>query len=69
MTTTSEHTADTPACSAEGHGPMVPRPVAGQTYEQQFCGIWYDCGQPRCRNSRLLASRELADQLAGASAL
>jgi hypothetical protein len=53
-----------PACPADsGHGPMELRPLSRQTYEQQWCGVWYDC--PRCYSSALLHSpiaRRNADQ-------
>jgi hypothetical protein len=44
---------------------MQLRPLARQTYEQQWCGVWYDCTAPQCRSSVLLASpmaRRLADE-------
>jgi len=34
------------------------------TYEQQFCGEWYDCEEPCCSCSILLPSKELEEQLA-----
>jgi hypothetical protein len=55
--------ADAPTCPSEGHGRMMPRSLTTQTYEQMFCGVWFDCTQPRCRNSRLSVSPELAHQL------
>lgn len=44
------------------HGEMVLRPLAIQTPEQRFCGVWYDC--PRCYSTHLYASPELEAQLA-----
>jgi hypothetical protein len=44
-----------------GHGPMKPRPLAGQAYEQLFCGLWWDC-DGRCASSTLAVSRDLAYQ-------
>lgn len=41
-----------------GHGPMPPRPLESQTYEQMWCGLWWDCEQCACSRSYL--SRELA---------
>ena len=38
---------------------MVLRPEGRQTYEQRFCGTWYDCDVLRCRASVLYPSREL----------
>jgi hypothetical protein len=45
-----------------GHGPMVVRPLESQTYEQLYCGIWYDCapGPHQCMSSVGYTSRELA---------
>lgn len=56
--------APVPRC--EKHGPMTLRPLAGQTKEQAWCGIWYDCAFPglRCGASVLLESAELRAQLA-----
>jgi hypothetical protein len=54
-----------PECS-HGHGPMVLREISEsrQTYEQMFCGVWYDCRDPQCSSSVLYRSRDLAHQLA-----
>jgi hypothetical protein len=53
-----------PRCHIKGHGIMQPRPLAGQTYEQMWCGVWYDCtafvGNQRCGSSASYSSRELA---------
>ncbi len=71
MTTATIHRqgdADAPTCPSEGHGQMVPRSLETQTYEQTFCGTWFDCTQPRCRNSRLTVSRELEHQLLAGAA-
>lgn len=46
-----------------GHGPMQKRPLERQTYEQRFCGTWYDC--PQCYASVLEPSPELTAQLDG----
>lgn len=58
-----------PECS-HGHGPMVLREIseARQTYEQMFCGLWYDCRDARLTygsycGSVLYKSRDLAHQL------
>ena len=48
-----------PECGTSGHGPMEPRDLTAQTYEQTWCGVWYDCPQPYCRSSVLYPSREL----------
>lgn len=52
-----------PECP-NGHGVMPARPLAGQTYEQLYCGVWYDCklreSGERCMSSASYASRELA---------
>lgn len=40
---------------------MVLRPSEGQTYEQRFCGTWYDC-KNGCSSSILLQSPELIAQ-------
>ena len=53
-----------PECS-HGHGPLTLRRLEGQTYEQMFCGIWYDCtaeGIGHCMGM-LYKSRDLAHQL------
>jgi hypothetical protein len=39
------------------HGPMVQRPLAVQTPEQKYCGVWWDC--TLCTNSVLFPSEEL----------
>ena len=42
-----------------GHGPMQARPLDQQTYEQLFCGLWWDCRNgctsTWCANSRGIA--------------
>lgn len=47
-----------------GHGPMPPRPLEQQTYEQMWCGVWYDCqtfnGNHRCGGGQVIHSRDLA---------
>lgn len=50
-----------PTCSE--HGEMRLRPRKGQTYEQEFCGVWYDCIYPGCHNSVLFPSKELQEFL------
>ena len=61
--------APVPRC--EKHGPMTLRTPAGQTKEQSWCGVWYDCAFPefRCGTSFLFESRELRAQLAEQRAL
>lgn len=51
-----------PECS-KGHGPMVQRPP--HTREQEFCGTWFECAPrfPPCRNSVLIPSPGLLEQL------
>ena len=44
-----------------GHGPMEPRPLERQTYEQLFCGLHWDCQHCGCGAS--IPSRELAVHL------
>jgi hypothetical protein len=51
--------AERPRC--EAHGPKTLRPLGRQTYEQAFCGVWYDCEQ--CGASSLYPSRDLQHQL------
>lgn len=44
---------------------LVRRPEGGQTYEQKWCGTWYDC--PRCHYSvleRSVALQALYDDAA-----
>ena len=54
-----------PACpSDESHGLMTLRPDDKQTYEQKWCGTWYDClaamgGLVVCRSSILVPSADL----------
>lgn len=43
------------------HGQMVLRPIERQTYEQKFCGTWYDC--QKCGKSTCYPSKELLQQL------
>jgi hypothetical protein len=52
-----------PVCRNKGHGQMAIR-IGHQTKEQRFCGTWYDCQHPGCRNSVLLPSKELRAQWA-----
>jgi hypothetical protein len=49
-----------PRCPVKGHGLMVARDLGRQTYEVMWCGVWYDCQDPRCNNSASIPSRELA---------
>ena len=53
-----------PRCHIQGHGVMKPRDLKTQTYEQLWCGVWYDCqafsGMHRCGSSATYSSRELA---------
>jgi len=51
--------AERPRCRE--HGYMTLRPLERQTYEQRFCGTWYDCGH--CGASMLYYSRDLCHQL------
>lgn len=53
-----------PTCSIKGHGEMVLRDTRGQTYEQKWCGAWYDCHYPGCMHSVLIPSPELQKFLA-----
>ena len=59
MTTTLP--MELPKCPEHGIQ-MVLRPLVHQTYEQKFCGAWYDC--PACTQSALFESPELRAQLA-----
>ena len=52
-----------PKCSVEGHGQMELRDMTRATYEQKFCGTWYDCTYPGCNNSVLYPSKELKELL------
>ena len=42
---------------------MVERDMRGATYEQKFCGTWFDCPHPGCTCSACEHSPELAAQL------
>lgn len=53
--------AERPTCTTHG-GYMVLRPLSRQTREQRWCGVWYDCPEPRCWSSVLYQSPELAAQ-------
>lgn len=48
-----------PICPHPEHGQMELRPLKGQTYEQKYCGVWYDCMEPGCKCSALIPSQEL----------
>jgi len=51
-----------PICpTSASHGEMILRQQLGQTYEQKFCGTWYDC--PKCSSSVLFQSKELQEFL------
>lgn len=41
---------------------LIKRPTQRMTYEQTWCGDWYDC--PNCTYSRLIESPELRAALA-----
>ena len=49
---------DPPACHYSEHGPLVLRPLGGQSYESLYCGLWWDC--QRCASSTLYPSRDQA---------
>jgi hypothetical protein len=51
---------EVPSCSTKGHGVMVPRDLAKQTYEVMWCGTWYDCPVDRCGSGGTYSSREMA---------
>jgi hypothetical protein len=42
--------------------PMLLRPLERQTYEQRFCGVWYDCPDPDCRRTVFYPSDALQAQ-------
>jgi hypothetical protein len=44
-----------------GHGPMQARQLHQQTYEQLFCGLWWDC-RNGCTATWCAHSRDLAYQ-------
>ena len=44
-----------------GHGPMQARQLHQQTYEQLFCGLWWDC-RNGCTATWCAQSRDLAYQ-------
>ena len=51
-----------PTCpKGSEHGEMILRTLQYQTYEQKFCGVWYDC--PRCSCSILFPSKDLLERL------
>ena len=54
--------AERPRCRRHGIY-MTLRPASRQTKEQAFCGTWYDCPEPHCTTSALLASPGLMAQL------
>jgi hypothetical protein len=43
--------------------PLVKRPIERQTYEQRWCGTWYDCPAQGCGRSVLYPSAALLEQL------
>lgn len=51
--------AELPKCDIEDHGYMGLRDPKGYTYEEKYCGVWYDCKYPGCKCSTLLMSQEL----------
>lgn len=55
---------EVPKCKIHGI-PMVLRPESKMTYEQKWCGVWYDC-PAKCFNSVLFNSPELEAHLARA---
>jgi hypothetical protein len=55
-----------PRCPTHPEFQMALRPDARQTYEQKFCGVWYDC--LACSQSVLFKSKELEAHLAGFAA-
>lgn len=58
--------AQRPTCHQ--HGLMELRdPPGGWTREQQQCGVWYDCADPRCHSSVLYPSCALLAQNAALS--
>lgn len=48
-----------PKCPNLEHGELQLRPLQGQTYEEKYCGVWYDCKEPGCKCSVLIPSQEL----------
>ncbi|WP_213997022.1 hypothetical protein [Tepidanaerobacter syntrophicus] len=46
-------------CPYENHGQLEKRPLKRQTYEQMYCGDWYDCTYPGCNYSLLIPSEEI----------
>lgn len=51
-----------PRCSK--HGDMHRRDMKGATYEQRFCGEWWNCNDPRCKTATLIPSAGLKAQWA-----
>ena len=47
-------------CQREGHGDLVPRPLERQTYEQLYCGLWWDCPADIGCGGQFATSRDLA---------
>ena len=47
-------------CRREEHGELVPRPLERQTYEQLFCGLWWDCPADIGCGGQFAISRDLA---------
>lgn len=45
------------------NAPMTKRDMTHATYEQKFCGDWYDCEEPGCTASILIPSKELEAHL------
>ncbi len=58
------HTRRPYRCPTHG-AKLVPRPPTHQTYEQKYCGKWYDC--PRCHHSVLEMSPALMAVYAAAA--
>ena len=50
-----------PKCNA--HDTIMELRTGTLTYEEQFCGTWYDCQYPGCHASVLYPSQQLQEQL------
>jgi predicted nucleic acid-binding Zn-ribbon protein len=58
-TTSIAQDAQCPSCG----GAMHQRPEAEMTADHAWCGVWFDCDNPRCHGSILHTSDELQAQL------
>jgi hypothetical protein len=55
--------AESPPACGKHRELMTRRPDSQMSREQRWCGAWYDCPRPGCRDSALVPSADLLDLL------